>query len=188
MLKRWRKKSSEIMLQNPWWTYRRDYVEVPGYGQHEYHYAETNGSSMIVPLTATGQLVLVNQYRYLGERESLEFPCGGVKATHTHEQTAHFELAEETGYKAARLELLGDFNPWNGAAKETCQVYLATELTPTQAQADPTEDIECYQCTPSELDQLIRQRRIWDGMTLASWLLARETVLEFVSKIPSRQY
>ena len=177
MLPRWLKQHSELLYQNPWWTYRKDIVAVPGFGQHDYHYAETNGSSMVVPLSQQNTLILVNQFRYLGDKESLEFPCGGVKPKHSHLQTAYLELAEETGFKATQMEPIGAFNPWNGVAKETCQVYLATGLKPTDAKADPTEELECYEFTPDELDQLIRQGRIWDGMTLATWVLARQHVL-----------
>ena len=184
MPKPWLKKSSEILFQNPWWTYRKDRVEVPGYGLHDYYYAETHGSSMVVPLTAEGQLILVKQFRYLGGRESLEFPCGGVKPQHTHLQTAHFELAEETSFKAAHMESLGEFNPWNGATSETCQLYLATGLEPTQAEADPTEDLECLEHTPAALDRLIEQGQIWDGMTLAAWTLARGRVLKIAASQP----
>lgn len=173
----WRKQRSEKLFSNPWWTYRKDTVEVPGYGLHDYHYAETNGSSMVVAVTAQKTLLLVNQYRYLGERESLEFPCGGIKSEHTHLQTAHFELAEETGFQAARMQELGQFCPWNGAAKEVCHVYLATDLSPASAQADPTEELECHEVTPVELEQLIEQNRIWDGMTMAAWQLAHNKVL-----------
>jgi ADP-ribose pyrophosphatase len=131
---------------------------------------------MVVPLTPAGKLILVQQFRYLGNRNSLEFPCGGVKPEHNHLQTAQFELAEEAGRKAAQLELIGAFNPWNGAAKETCQLYLATGLEVVQAEADPTEDIDCFEYSPAELDHLIQQGQIWDGMTLAAWLLARDRV------------
>jgi len=181
MPKPWLKKTSEILFENPWWTYRKDSVEVPGYGLHDYYYAETPGSSMVIPLTPAGKLILVQQFRYLGGRDSLEFPCGGVKPEHDPMQTAHLELAEEAGRKASKMHCIGEFNPWNGAAKETCQVYLATGLEPTQAQADPTEDIECFEYTPAELDQLIRQGQVWDGMTLAAWLLARDAVFEIAA-------
>ena len=184
MPKPWLKRTSEILFQNPWWTYRKDRVEVPGYGLHDYYYAETHGSSMVVPLKTTGKLVLVKQFRYLGGRESLEFPCGGVKPQHTHLQTAHFELAEETGFKAACMEPLSEFNPWNGVAKETCQVYLATGLETTQAKADPTEDLECIEYTPAELDRLIQHGEIWDGITLAPWMLARAQVIKTAALSP----
>jgi 8-oxo-dGTP pyrophosphatase MutT (NUDIX family) len=57
---------------------------------------------MVVPIVGDGSMLLVNQYRYLVGRESMEFPCGSVKEGSTHEETARHELEEETGYSADR--------------------------------------------------------------------------------------
>jgi hypothetical protein len=38
---------------------------MPSGGQGEYHYVHTDGSAMVVPIADTGELLLVNQYRYL---------------------------------------------------------------------------------------------------------------------------
>ena len=78
MLPRWKKLSSEVVLDNPWWRYRKDRFEYEPGKQGEYHYASTYGSAMVIPVTPQGELVLVEQYRYLMDRVSLEFPCGGV--------------------------------------------------------------------------------------------------------------
>ena len=83
------------------------------------------------PLTADGKVILVNQYRYLCDRESLEFPCGSINEGHTYEQTALLELQEETGYKAgAPLQELGRFNPYNGVTSEICTVYICERYCP----------------------------------------------------------
>src|SRR5437870_4280953 len=113
-LKSWKKLNQDFELKNPWWTYRRDSLELPSGKRGEYHYVHTPGSSMIVPVIPDGRLLLVNQYRYLRGRESLEFPCGGVKEGSSFEETARLELAEETGYQADDLQPAGEFNPYNG--------------------------------------------------------------------------
>ena len=97
-LRPWTKLKEYTVATNPWWTYRRDACLLPGGAEGEYHYVHTNGSSMVIPVAADGRLLLVNQFRYLMRRESLEFPCGSVKEGATHERTAREELAEETGY------------------------------------------------------------------------------------------
>ena len=78
MLSRWKKLTSKIIYTNPWWTYTLDSFQIPDGVKGEYHYVHSEGSSMIVPVMEDGKIILVNQYRYLGERESIEFPCGGV--------------------------------------------------------------------------------------------------------------
>ena len=113
-LRPWKKLSESVVIQNGWWTYKRDLCELPVGSSGEYHYVHTNGSSMIVPVRDDGKIMMVNQYRYLAHKESVEFPCGSVKDGATHDETAWHELAEETGYSANRLYMVGGFNPYNG--------------------------------------------------------------------------
>ncbi len=176
MLQHWRTLSSRAIHENPWWTYRLDDFEIPGRVKGQYHYVHTAGSSMVVPLTDDGRIIMVNQYRYLGRRESVEFPCGSLQHGRTYPETAHLELREETGYAAKTLEPVGRFNPYNGVTDEMCEVFVATGLSPTQAQPDATEEFEVVACRPAELEAFISQAKVWDGMTLAAWALARETV------------
>src|SRR3972149_9814791 len=78
-LKSWKKLSEATMFRNPYWTYKRDTFELPSGKPGEYHYVHTNGSSMVVPIVVDGSMLLVNQYRCLVGRESMEFPCGSGK-------------------------------------------------------------------------------------------------------------
>lgn len=135
---------------------------------------------MVVPITSQGKVILVNQYRYLCDRESLEFPCGSINEGNTYEQTALLELQEETGYQASTpLQELGQFNPYNGVTSEICTVYLANNIIPlqTQVKKDATEEFEVIQLGPSEVEEKIYTQEIWDGMTLAAWMLARNEIL-----------
>src|SRR5579883_3232148 len=111
MLKTLHGTSSELVLENPYWQYRRDRYIRPDGAEGIYEYIRTPGSAMIVPLTSEGKLVLVRQYRYLNSRESLEFAGGGIKNGQTAVEAARAELAEETGYACERIEEIGSFNP-----------------------------------------------------------------------------
>ncbi len=171
-LKRWKKLSDSVVVKNPWWTYKRDTFELPSGRTGEYHYVSTNGSSLIIPILPDGRILLVNQYRYLAERESLEFPCGSVKDGSTSEATARQELAEETGYSAGELIVAGEFNPYNGVTNEMCRIYLARGLGRTVAVPDETEEFEQVALTPAEISDRIVSEHIWDGMTIAAWAIA----------------
>lgn len=175
-LKPWRKRAESILFENPWWTYRRDSFVLPSGKPGEYHYVHTNGSSMVVPILGDGALVLVNQYRYLAGRESVEFPCGSVKDGSTHEDTARHELREETGYAAKALSLVGEFNPYNGVTDEMCRVYVARGLEHVGGTPDETEEFEIVRMAPGELDLRIGSGAIWDGMTIAAWAIARARI------------
>ncbi len=171
MLKQWKKISSIIVTKNPWWTYKRDVFQIPNGVEGEYHYVHTEGSSMIIPVLDNGEIVLVNQYRYLCERESIELPCGGVKEGKSYSEIAKIELEEETGLTSDDIVELGEFNPYNGVTNEMCKVYVARSLYDIHSTRDETEEFEILIFTPEEIDELIADGKIWDGMTLAGWSL-----------------
>ncbi len=172
-LQRWKTLAKHIVRQNPWWRYRMDEFLLPNGRTGEYHYVQTNGSSMVVPVGADGRLLLVNQYRYLLDRESLEFPCGSVKDGSTYDRTAREELTEETGFSAGSLLGVGEFDPYNGVTDEMCRVYVATALQFVGGAPDETEEFELVWLSPGELDERIASGVIWDGMTIAAWAIAR---------------
>jgi 8-oxo-dGTP pyrophosphatase MutT (NUDIX family) len=177
MLSRWKTLSSRILFSNPWWTYKLDRFRLANGHEGEYHYVHTEGASMVVPLTDEGRIILVNQYRHLCAKESLELPCGGVKPGRSYEETARIELEEETGFQAEQWEPVGEYNPYNGVTDEICKVYLARGLRMTSPKPDATEEFEIVSRFPHEVDELIERRVIWDGMTLAAWTLVRPRLL-----------
>ena len=170
----WKKIRQSLEIKNPWWTYRKDDVLLPSGKEGEYHFVHVLGSSLIVPVLDDGRVILVNQYRYLARRESIEFPCGSVKEGSSYDETAAHELAEETGYHADTMECVGEFNPYNGVTDEICQIYLAKKLLPTFVAHDDTEEFERLILSPYELAQRISAGKIWDGMTLAAWAIVKD--------------
>lgn len=182
-LKTWKRLSQSILFKNPWWTYQRDEFLLPSGKQGEYHYVHTNGSSMVIPVRDDGQIVLVNQYRYLAGRESLEFPCGSVKDGSAYERTAWEELAEETGYSSQRVFQVGEFNPYNGVTDEMCRVYIATQLRHVGANPDETEEFEIVALTQEEIEAKIGSGEIWDGMSIAAWAIAKSKLATVVQRM-----
>jgi len=172
-LKAWKKLSESILFRNPWWTYKKDAFVLPSGKKGEYHYVYTNGSSMVVPVSGDGKVILVNQYRYLLGKESIEFPCGSVKNGSTYDKTAREELLEETGYSARVLMPAGEFNPYNGVTSEMCRVYIARELEFLGGKPDDTEEFEIVRMAPDEVDKQIETGVIWDGMTIAAWSITK---------------
>jgi ADP-ribose pyrophosphatase len=169
--------SQKFVYRNPWWKYCCDRIELPSGKPGEYHYALTNGSSMVIPETADRKILLVRQYRYTGKRDSIEFPCGGVKEGAGHDETAKQELIEETGFLPGELKSAGAFNPCNGLVDEICRVYIARNLRYVGSQPDETEHFELMRLALEEVDALIQDGTIWDGMTLAAWAIARPILM-----------
>ena len=173
-IKRWNRISREVKFKNPWWTYLIDKYRVEGGTEGEYHICHTAGSAFTIPVTKEGKLLMVNQYRYLNDRESIEFPGGGVKEGQNPDDIARKELVEETGLDGD-FEKIGMFNPYNGVTDEICHVYIARNLLPSAEFAkDEHEEFELLELTIDELNQKIDTNEIYDGMTLAAWALAEK--------------
>ncbi len=166
-----RRNSRTVLARNPYWEYWLDTYSLRDGKEQPYYFVHTRGSVMIIPLTDEGKLVMVRQYRYLWQRESIEFPGGGIPEGATPEQQAHRELQEEAGYAAGILERIGEFNPMNGVTDERCHVYVARQLRPAAKADDPVEETTPLLVTPDELRARISDGTIWDGMTLAAWAL-----------------
>lgn len=175
-LKRWKKVRQVFEIKNPWWVYRKEIFALPSGTEGEYHLVHTNGASMVIPVREDGKILLVNQYRYLLDRESLEFPCGGVKDGSSYLGTAVEELAQETGFSSGDLECVGEFDPYNGVTDEICKVYVARDLRSVEAHLDETEEFEQVVLSREELESTISAGGIWDGMTLAAWTIARHAL------------
>lgn len=166
-----KKLSEETLNTNPWWAYKKDEFEIGG-EKGEYYYGENNGSVIIVPVLDDGRLILVVQHRYLRDKLSIEFPCGGINGGEAIQNAAEREFFEETGYKGQEFIKLGVFDPLNGLFKDTSHVFLARGLEQIHGpQHDTKEHIEVLYRRPDEIDEMIRKNEIWDGQTMATWAM-----------------
>lgn len=175
----WKKGVSKYLFENPWWKYRFDECTLPNGQPGTYHVVESASSVMILPREADGRWRLVRQYRYLEDRESLEFPCGNT--AHAGQQddpavAALRELGEESGVQGD-LQKIGHFAPFNGICTEMCHVYLATNLQVAPLAPDDSEEFAIELLTTEEIDDKIRSGEIWDGMSLAAWAIYRTTLI-----------
>lgn len=177
-LKRWKKISSEMVLNNGFWKYNKDKFELPDGTDGEYHYMHSPGSTMIIPVSAANKLVMVKQYRYLYDTIGWEFPCGSVEEGYSFEQNALKELREESGYTAAELTQVAKFTPYTGASDEICYVFIARDLTPSPLPPDETEEFEVAEFTIPEIEEMVKKNIIQDGQSLAAFVLTRHLLQE----------
>jgi len=178
MSKHAKKISEEIIHQNPWWQYKHDVFENSHGLKGEYYYGETKaGMAIVVPVLSDDCIVLVLQYRYLDDKQSIEFPAGGIGEDNSPLEAAKRELFEETGCIADDYVKLGEFQASNGILRDKSHVFLAQVVEQKEAQPDETEELEVIYRRPDEIDEMIRKNEIWDGQTMAAWALVHHLFL-----------
>ncbi|MCH8989886.1 MAG: NUDIX hydrolase [Chloroflexi bacterium] len=152
---------------------RVDTVRMPSGNSATREIVEHSQAVCIVPVDEDGNVVLVRQYRKPAEEALLEVPAGGVEEGEVSEEAVLRELQEEIGYTAGNLQHLSSFWVAPGWATEFMHAYLATELTPSQLEADEDENIEVVRLPFEQAVAMFKTGEIKDAKTIASMLLAQ---------------
>jgi 8-oxo-dGTP pyrophosphatase MutT (NUDIX family) len=138
----WKTITSRTAYENAWLRVREDQVIRPDGKPGLYGVVEIRPSVGVVALNQRDEIVLVGQWRYALNRYSWEIPRGGSLAEEKDMlQAAQRELAEEAGVIAEHWEPLGQVDVGNGVLDDVQSLYLATDLSATNTNFDPEEDI-----------------------------------------------
>lgn len=121
-----------------------------------------------------GEVILVEQFRVPLGRPCLELPAGlvgDVDANESVELSARRELEEETGYRADRIEDLGDFYSSPGMASESFTLVRASGLTKVgDGGGDGDENIIVHRVSIGEIEAFVAAKRA-DGLAIDVKLL-----------------
>ena len=107
-------------------------------GKWEYVSRARNIRAAVILAVEDGHVLLVEQFRVPLDRVCIELPAGligddaddfGGGEDETAETAAGRELEEETGYRAAKIETIGEFWSSPGMVSESFTLLRATGLT-----------------------------------------------------------
>lgn len=158
-----------------------DRVDVEGHGESFTRTVVRHpGAVVVVPVVGPGTVVLVRQYRAATAGDLLEVPAGKRDADgEPPERTAARELEEEIGYRPGELVKVAEF--WNspGFCDEYSHVFVALglELVGDGAGAPTSPEERTMTNERVELahvEALVSDRRLVDGKSIISLLLARQ--------------
>lgn len=139
---------------------------------------EHPGSVVLIPITPTGKVLLIRQFRQSAEKVLLEAPAGTREPGEDPELTARRELQEEVGYKTGKLIPIGGSWVAPGYSTEYSHAYIATELEPDPLPADDGEDIVVEEFAFSDIKQLIIEGELEDQMSIAALLTAQHVYMD----------
>lgn len=124
----------------------------------------------VVALTEDEQVVIVRQFRFGSQADTLEIPGGMVDAGEAPRDAAERELREETGYAAKRWTAMGTVAPNPAFLRNRLHVFLAegAERVAEQEQ-DPGEDIHVQTIPLANIDGLIADGTIDHALVLIAF-------------------
>ncbi|MBE9582381.1 MAG: NUDIX hydrolase [Proteobacteria bacterium] len=130
-----------------------------------------SGAAAMVPLTDSGKILLIKQYRHAVGEFLWEIPAGTLEQDEAPIECARRELVEETGYEAKNFEEIAEILPAPGYTDEHIHIYLATGLKLVEQNLD---DDEVLELRPTDFDkalEMIMAGEIQDAKTIAGLLL-----------------
>jgi ADP-ribose pyrophosphatase len=159
-----------------------DYLIARKRGTWEYVSRAGGIRAAVILAVDNGHVILVEQYRVPLGRACLELPAGlvgDIEAGESVENSARRELEEETGYRAERIEALGEFYSSPGMASESFTLVRASGLTRVgDGGGDHDENIVVHRVPLPELPAFVAAKRSEGiGIDVKLLLLLAGTIL-----------
>jgi 8-oxo-dGTP pyrophosphatase MutT (NUDIX family) len=167
----WKTHSRRLVYENPWIRVREDQVTRPDGQPGIYGVVEFKNNAVgVLPVDEQGRVWLVGQYRYPLEEYSWEIPEGGSPAGESPETTAARELREETGLRAAHLELIATVHLSNSVSDELGFVFRATGLSEGDHEPEGTEQLVVRKFEWNEAYSMLKRGEITDSLSVIALL------------------
>jgi ADP-ribose pyrophosphatase len=124
----------------------------------------------VIPITKSGEVVLIEQYRHGIEEITLEIPGGMVDDGEDAKLAANRELVEETGYVPHETVYLGKSRPNPAIQDNWVYHYLALDCEKThEVEFDSTEHVVTKLVDLSEIPRLIKSGEITHSLVIAAF-------------------
>lgn len=146
-------KKDEVLCENGMTSFR-ECVSAPG--------------GVAILAVVDNKILLVKQYRYVVQEETIELPAGKIEPNEDLALCALRELEEETGYSANEMKKIFTFYPTPGFCSEVLHIYEAKniyKLTNPKAM-DEDEVIHSYFLDLKEAYQQVLDGTIKDSKTM----------------------
>ena len=181
-MKKWKTLHSEYLHRNSFVNIRKDRCELPqGIVIDDYYVNEYSDWVNALIITKENQIVLVEQYRYVGQDFFIEVPAGKKEDNETHEEGLIREVKEETGYTSlSKPILLGDFMVNPATQNNSVKTFLLLEAYKGYEQdLDDAEDIKIRLFDFDHFGKLLMNNRIKTQLfTATAYYMAKNYMVE----------
>jgi ADP-ribose pyrophosphatase len=170
----WTTLSGESKYENAWISLTEHKVLNPAGKSGIYGVVSFKNLAIgILPLDEHYNTWLVGQWRYPLKEYSWEIPEGGGPIGTDPLESAKRELKEETGLIAEKYTELGKIHTSNSVCNESGILYLAQELTLTEAEPEESEDLQIKKLPFEEAYQMVMDGKITDSLSMVAILKAK---------------
>ena len=161
----WETLAADIAYSCPGFDVVHEDVRLPDGTETDFDFLREGDSVVVLPLTADGEVVVIEEWRQTVKRVNRALPAGSVEGSDAAPRAAvDRELREETGYEAETVRHLYTAEPANGYADSVFHYFLAEGCTPTAEQdLDFNESIRVETTPFEDLLASVREGDLRDG-------------------------
>ncbi|MFC7114410.1 NUDIX hydrolase [Natronoarchaeum sp. GCM10025703] len=161
----WETFGSRTAYSCPGFDVVTDDVRLPDGTETTFDYLTEPPAVVVLPFTADGDVVVIEEWRQAVDRINRGLPVGTVEPDdESLAAAARRELREETGYEGREFEHLTTVEPMNGATNSVHNVFVARGCAPTAEQElDDNESIRVETTTFDDLLAAVENDEIRDG-------------------------
>lgn len=135
---------------------RVDAVHLPSGRASVREVVEHPGSAIIVPVTAAGEVLMIEQYRHVVGKRLLELPAGLIDPGEDALTAARRELIEETGFSSDQVTAVASLYASPGYTEEHATLVLARNCRPVaDYQPDPDEPVRVVKVPLADVPTLL---------------------------------
>jgi ADP-ribose pyrophosphatase len=125
-------------------------------GDRPYYRILSPDSVVVLPITATGGILMVRQYRPARGRITLEIPAGAIEPDETPIQAVARELLEETGHAADTIHFLGRGGLSISRESAWVHAYIAFGVRPQPNVIHRDQGIEAVELNFAEFARIVQ--------------------------------
>lgn len=182
-------KQSKVAWEGNSWRLRVDTLVAADGTELDKGFIEHPGAVVLIPVRETAvsansaqsnssevgaslEVLMISQYRRAIDEYLLELPAGTREWDEDWLACAQRELREETGYRADKIVLIGEFWPSPGLSSELMRLCLATGLHVDPLPGDVDEEIEVKPMPLDKLVDMAKNGEILDAKSIVGLLKA----------------
>lgn len=145
-----------------------DTLQIEGHPPHMWYVILHPGAAAVLPITESGDLVLIKQWRRAIGKIIYEIVAGTLEENESPLSCAERETQEEAGYRPETLIPLGGFYSAPGFCTEYIHLFLAENLSEKPLPKDLHEAIDVVEMSLDNALDLIETGEIVDAKTICA--------------------
>ncbi len=161
-----------VLWQGSVGSFGVDSVVLPGGKRADLALLHHPGAAGVVPFLDRERIVLLRQFRHAAGGVIWEVPAGKLDRGEDPAVCAARELTEETGYRAGRIERVGEVLVTPGFSDERIHLFCAYELSPGRTAHEQHEVIQTEVLPLARALAMVDAGEIIDGKTIAALFFA----------------